>query len=227
MPRKSRRSTSTPNYLGTLRLDERAPRLDLPDLAGAGEGEERSFPSQGAAELARAELVEVSSSEVVDAAEQILASGADLDVSENEPADGPSGSLSPAELPGPPPRPKSGGPPRLPSAPELPGGSGSPSGTRQSPRSSAFRSAGRSSLAQATKGSRLIRPLVLPNGMTREDVARNQRARMYGGMIEAVHEHGYQRTHVAHVIALAGVSRRAFYEQFANKEACFIATYDI
>ena len=66
-----------------------------------------------------------------------------------------------------------------------------------------------------------------PNGMSREEVARNQRARMYGGMIEAVHEHGYPQTTVAHVIALAGVSRRAFYEQFPNKEACFLATYDI
>jgi AcrR family transcriptional regulator len=63
--------------------------------------------------------------------------------------------------------------------------------------------------------------------MTREDVARNQRARMYGGMIEAVSERGYARTTVAHVIGLAGVSRRAFYEQFPNKEACFLATYDI
>jgi AcrR family transcriptional regulator len=66
-----------------------------------------------------------------------------------------------------------------------------------------------------------------PNGMSRDDVARNQRARMYGGMIEAVHQRGYPQTTVAHVIALAGVSRRAFYEQFANKEACFLATYDI
>ncbi len=66
-----------------------------------------------------------------------------------------------------------------------------------------------------------------PNGMSRDDVARNQRARMYGGMIEAVHARGYPQTTVADVIALAGVSRRAFYEQFANKEACFLSTYDI
>ena len=63
--------------------------------------------------------------------------------------------------------------------------------------------------------------------MARDEVARNQRARLYGAMIEAVHERGYPRTTVAHVIALAGVSRRAFYEQFPNKEACFLATYDI
>jgi len=63
--------------------------------------------------------------------------------------------------------------------------------------------------------------------MSRDDVERNQRARLYGAMIEAVHERGYPQTTVAHVIALAGVSRRAFYEQFDNKEECFLATYDI
>jgi AcrR family transcriptional regulator len=46
-------------------------------------------------------------------------------------------------------------------------------------------------------------------------------------MIESVSQRGYHRTTVAHVIGLAGVSRRAFYEQFSNKEECFLATYDI
>ncbi|MGD0453566.1 MAG: TetR/AcrR family transcriptional regulator [Solirubrobacteraceae bacterium] len=46
-------------------------------------------------------------------------------------------------------------------------------------------------------------------------------------MIEAVHQRGYQQTTIAQIVGLAGVSRAAFYEQFANKEACFIATYDI
>src|SRR5271154_2426887 len=66
-----------------------------------------------------------------------------------------------------------------------------------------------------------------PSGMDRDEVARNQRARLYGGMIESVSQRGYQATTVAHVIGLAGVSRRAFYEQFSSKEACFLATYDI
>lgn len=66
-----------------------------------------------------------------------------------------------------------------------------------------------------------------PSGLRREEVARNQRARLYGAMIEAVARHGYERTTVADVLALAGVSRRSFYEQFANKQACFRATYDI
>jgi AcrR family transcriptional regulator len=63
--------------------------------------------------------------------------------------------------------------------------------------------------------------------MDREDVARNQRARLYGAMIESIAQRGYQTTTVAHVIGLAGVSRRAFYELFSNKEQCFLATYDI
>jgi AcrR family transcriptional regulator len=45
-------------------------------------------------------------------------------------------------------------------------------------------------------------------------------------MVESVYQRGYAGTSVAHVIALAGVSRRAFYEQFSNKEDCFLATYD-
>src|SRR6202035_1471279 len=66
-----------------------------------------------------------------------------------------------------------------------------------------------------------------PNGMRAEEVARHQRPRLYGAMIEAVSQDGYQATTVAHLIALAGVSRRAFYEQFPNKEQCFLATHDI
>jgi AcrR family transcriptional regulator len=66
-----------------------------------------------------------------------------------------------------------------------------------------------------------------PSGMDREEVARNQRARLYGAMIESIAQRGYQATTVAHVIGLAGVSRRAFYELFSNKEHCFLATYDI
>jgi AcrR family transcriptional regulator len=66
-----------------------------------------------------------------------------------------------------------------------------------------------------------------PSGMGREDVRRNQRSRLYGAMIEAVSRKGYEHTTVAHVIALAGVSRRAFYELFENKEHCFLGTYDI
>jgi TetR/AcrR family transcriptional regulator len=60
-----------------------------------------------------------------------------------------------------------------------------------------------------------------------DEVAENQRRRMYGAMIEAVATNGYGRTSVKQVVTLAGVSRRAFYEQFANKQECFLATLDL
>ena len=70
----------------------------------------------------------------------------------------------------------------------------------------------------------------LPHGPHRlgvEEVHRNQRTRMHGAMIEAVAASGYERTSVKQVVGLAGVSRRSFYEQFANKQECFLATYDL
>jgi AcrR family transcriptional regulator len=66
-----------------------------------------------------------------------------------------------------------------------------------------------------------------PHGFAPEEVIHHQRIRMHGAMIEAVAEHGYERMSVKHVIGLAGVSRRAFYEQFANKEDCFMETFDL
>jgi AcrR family transcriptional regulator len=65
-----------------------------------------------------------------------------------------------------------------------------------------------------------------PNGPSREDVAVNQRTRLCGAMIEAVASRGYAHTSVAELCRLAGVSKRTFYEQFDNKDACFLATHD-
>lgn len=66
-----------------------------------------------------------------------------------------------------------------------------------------------------------------PHQLDPDEVAENQRRRMYGAMIEAVATSGYGRTSVKQVVTLAGVSRRAFYEQFANKQECFLATLDL
>jgi TetR/AcrR family transcriptional regulator len=66
-----------------------------------------------------------------------------------------------------------------------------------------------------------------PHRLDPKEVAENQRRRMYGAMIEAVATNGYGRTSVKQVVTLAGVSRRAFYEQFANKQECFLATLDL
>jgi AcrR family transcriptional regulator len=53
-----------------------------------------------------------------------------------------------------------------------------------------------------------------------------QRERLIGGMAAIVARRGYAATPVADVLAAAGVSRRTFYEQFADKEDCFVAAYD-
>jgi AcrR family transcriptional regulator len=65
-----------------------------------------------------------------------------------------------------------------------------------------------------------------PHGPPREEIERNQRKRLKGAMIEAVAQHGYRATSVAELTRLAGVSKRTFYEQYPNKGACFLATYD-
>ncbi len=80
--------------------------------------------------------------------------------------------------------------------------------------------------------TRSIAPLYqrLPRGphhLEPTEVARHQRLRMHGAMVEAVAANGYANTSVKQIIGLAGVSRRAFYEQFANKEECFLATFDL
>lgn len=70
----------------------------------------------------------------------------------------------------------------------------------------------------------------LPHGPHRLDhkqVIHHQRARIHGAMVEAVAANGYAGTSVRQVVGLAGVSRRSFYELFANKEECFLATYDV
>jgi TetR/AcrR family transcriptional regulator len=66
-----------------------------------------------------------------------------------------------------------------------------------------------------------------PHGITATEVVHHQRIRMHGAMIEAIAARSYQGTSVKHVIGLAAVSRRAFYEQFANKEDCFLETFDL
>jgi AcrR family transcriptional regulator len=55
---------------------------------------------------------------------------------------------------------------------------------------------------------------------------RTQRDRLIDGMAQTVARRGYAATPVAEVLKAAGVSRRTFYEQFADKEDCFLAAYD-
>ena len=52
-----------------------------------------------------------------------------------------------------------------------------------------------------------------------------QRERLLVGMLAAVTADGYGGATVANAIVRAGVSRRAFYEYFINKDDCFLALY--
>jgi AcrR family transcriptional regulator len=51
------------------------------------------------------------------------------------------------------------------------------------------------------------------------------RARLTGGLAAAIAEKGYAAATIADVVAHAHVSKRTFYEHFADKEACFLALY--
>jgi AcrR family transcriptional regulator len=59
-----------------------------------------------------------------------------------------------------------------------------------------------------------------------EPLPPSQRARMLDAVTRTVARKGYSRTTVADVVGLAGVSRRTFYEQFKDREDCFLAAYD-
>lgn len=53
-----------------------------------------------------------------------------------------------------------------------------------------------------------------------------QRARMLAAMAEVASELGLANVTVAHVTARSGVSRRTFYEMFADRDDCFLAALD-
>lgn len=65
-----------------------------------------------------------------------------------------------------------------------------------------------------------------PQALPPEQVAADQRERLYEAMIQAVNERGFVATTISDLVARAGVSRRSFYEHFENKEECLLATYD-
>jgi AcrR family transcriptional regulator len=69
----------------------------------------------------------------------------------------------------------------------------------------------------------------LPSGrhrLTREAVKESQRGRLLFAIAQVVAERGYAAATVADIVDRASVSRSTFYEQFPDKEACFIAAFD-
>jgi len=69
--------------------------------------------------------------------------------------------------------------------------------------------------------SELRRRRLYPGGGTPpEEVARNQRERLFGAAVAVASEEGYEAMTVADVLELSGVSRSAFYKHFAGKAEC-------
>jgi AcrR family transcriptional regulator len=69
----------------------------------------------------------------------------------------------------------------------------------------------------------------LPRGrhaLTRSEVGAAQRARLLRAMTDEVAERGYAATTATAVYQRAGVSSRAFYENFTDLRDCFLAAYD-
>ncbi len=64
------------------------------------------------------------------------------------------------------------------------------------------------------------------HGLDVGDVAGIQRARILAAMMIEVSERGFGSVTVAHVVARSGVSRRTFYELFADREECFLAAFE-
>lgn len=65
------------------------------------------------------------------------------------------------------------------------------------------------------------------HGLPREFIAQNQRERIITALVDTVAERGYNATTVANITKAAAVSRRTFYEHFADKEACYLAAYEM
>jgi AcrR family transcriptional regulator len=69
----------------------------------------------------------------------------------------------------------------------------------------------------------------LPSGrhrLSREAVESSQRGRLLFAIAQVVADKGYAAATVADIVDRASVSRTTFYEQFPDKEACFLAAFD-
>jgi AcrR family transcriptional regulator len=67
------------------------------------------------------------------------------------------------------------------------------------------------------------RPLPGRQQLSREFIARHQRARIVNALALEVSEKGYRAVTVADIVKRAGIARNTFYENFGSKEDCFLA----
>jgi AcrR family transcriptional regulator len=102
-------------------------------------------------------------------------------------------------------------------------GGGSPApGTRPGARA-VVRSPGRVPVRDAVAESELARRRLTGLGVARSHVVEIQRSRILAATVRAVDAVGYANTSVAEIVTLSRVSRRTFYEMFANRDQCLAA----
>src|SRR4051794_36947576 len=63
--------------------------------------------------------------------------------------------------------------------------------------------------------------------LSRREVEESQRWRILEAVTDVTAKLGYAEASVADIIAAAGLSRKTFYEQFKDKEECFLTAYDV
>src|SRR5215213_8537780 len=64
------------------------------------------------------------------------------------------------------------------------------------------------------------------HGLPRQFVLHNQRGRLVDAAMHVFGTRSFGEARVADVLERAAISRKTFYEQFADKEACFMAAYE-
>jgi len=80
------------------------------------------------------------------------------------------------------------------------------------------------SISKTPEAGQRLRPG--PNGLLNGRVTGIQRTRMLAATVQAIEEAGYARLTVAQVISRAKVSRKTFYDIFADREDCFLAVFE-
>jgi AcrR family transcriptional regulator len=64
------------------------------------------------------------------------------------------------------------------------------------------------------------------HGLDRDVIAASQRARLLEAVGRAVADRGYAAATIDDIVRGAGVSKKTFYEHFADKQGCFLAAYE-
>jgi AcrR family transcriptional regulator len=93
----------------------------------------------------------------------------------------------------------------------------------------------RALLARATEGAgspiestpRLYKKLRPGPGRSASEVSEHQRARIQSAMLEILAEGGYGAVTVRELAQVAGISSRAFYQNYTGKEECFLRTHEM